>query len=85
MPDCPIVICMMLTLKIQAFTSYCSMVTYLFVISFSLQLLPTDRPNWSNVDGTRERAREGVELASMAWAWDEEWHIDQVIIVIYIV
>ena len=22
--------------------------------------------------------REGVELPSMAWAWDEEWHIDQV-------
>ena len=22
--------------------------------------------------------REGVELSSMAWAWDEEWHIDQV-------
>ena len=45
---------------------------------FSDQLLPTDRPHWSSVDGTRESSRESVDLATMAWAWDEEWHIDQV-------
>ena len=22
--------------------------------------------------------REDVQLPTMAWAWDEEWHIDQV-------
>ena len=64
------------------------------VNGFSDQLLPTDRPQWSSVCGLRETTRqvandmstsqqpilyrEGVELSSMAWAWDEEWHIDQV-------
>ena len=30
----------------------------------------------SDIIGTRERTREGVELPSLAWVWDDDWHID---------
>lgn len=46
---------------------------------FTDQLLPTDRAHWSSMDGTRERRQDMVDLPSMAWAWDDDWHIDQVL------
>ena len=46
------------------------------VEGFGSSLLPTDRAEWSDITGTRERRREGVELPSLAWVWDDDWHID---------
>ena len=43
---------------------------------FCSNLLPTDRPHFSNMDGTAERSRETVHLPTMAWMWDDDWHIE---------
>ena len=44
---------------------------------FCSNLLPTDRPRFSNVDGTQERNKENIHLPTMAWVWDDDWHIER--------
>ena len=46
------------------------------VEGFGSNLLPTDRPNFSNILGTQRRDRESVDVPSLAWVWDDQWHID---------
>lgn len=43
---------------------------------FSGRLLPTDRYNFSNQDGTVNRSRDKVKLPSMAWQWEGDWQIE---------
>ena len=43
---------------------------------FCAKLLPTDRPNYSDITGTLERNRDNINPPSMAWMWDDDWHID---------
>lgn len=43
---------------------------------FSSRLLPTDRFNFSNHDGTVDRSRDKVKLPSMAWQWEGDWQIE---------
>ena len=43
---------------------------------FSANLLPTDRPNFSSIDGTIARPKNGVKLPSLAWQWEMEWYVD---------
>ncbi|XP_015595651.1 tectonin beta-propeller repeat-containing protein [Cephus cinctus] len=43
---------------------------------FSGRLLPTDRYNFSNQDGSVDRSRDKVKLPSMAWQWEGDWHIE---------
>lgn len=43
---------------------------------FSGRLLPTDRYNFSNQDGTVDRSRDKVRLPSMAWQWEGDWQIE---------
>ena len=43
---------------------------------FSANLLPTDRPNFSTIDGTIARPKSGVKLPSLAWQWESEWYVD---------
>lgn len=43
---------------------------------FSGRLLPTDRYNFSNQDGTVDRSRDKVKLPSMAWQWEDDWQIE---------
>lgn len=43
---------------------------------FSERLLPTDRYNFSNQDGTVDRSRDKVKLPSMAWQWEGDWQIE---------
>ncbi|KAK0160372.1 hypothetical protein PV328_007788 [Microctonus aethiopoides] len=43
---------------------------------FSDRLLPTDRYNFSNADGTVDRCRDKVKLPSMAWQWEGDWYIE---------
>ena len=39
-------------------------------------LLPTDRPAWSNATGTEEVTRESVKLPSEDWEWEGDWQKD---------
>ena len=43
---------------------------------FCAKLLPTDRPNFSNMAGTMAREKDSMHLPTMAWIWDDEWHVD---------
>ena len=43
---------------------------------FSNRLLPTDRPNFSTVDGLIERTKDSIHLPTMAWQWESAWYID---------
>ncbi|XP_034938051.1 tectonin beta-propeller repeat-containing protein [Chelonus insularis] len=43
---------------------------------FTGRLLPTDRYNFSNADGTVDRSRDKVKLPSMAWQWEGDWQIE---------
>ncbi|XP_008548798.1 tectonin beta-propeller repeat-containing protein isoform X1 [Microplitis demolitor] len=43
---------------------------------FSGRLLPTDRYNFSNADGSVDRSRDKVKLPSMAWQWEGDWNIE---------
>lgn len=47
------------------------------VEGFSKALLPTDRPKFSNIDGTVDRTIDKIRLPSMAWQWEGDWHLDQ--------
>ncbi|XP_066589836.1 tectonin beta-propeller repeat-containing protein [Prorops nasuta] len=49
---------------------------WLPIEGFSGRLLPTDRYNFSNQDGTIDRSRDKVKLPSMAWQWEGDWHIE---------
>ena len=45
---------------------------------FSNNLLPTDRPNFSNKEGTKELSKDSFELPSSNWQWkDHDWQIDE--------
>ena len=46
------------------------------VEGFCANLLPTDRPHFSSMDGYQEKSRESIHLPTMAWVWDDEWHIE---------
>ena len=43
---------------------------------FGDSLLPTDRPHFSDITGTQEREKEEVTVPGLAWAWDDDWHIE---------
>ena len=43
---------------------------------FGPNLLPTDRANFSTIDGTIARPKNGVKLPSMAWQWESEWCVE---------
>ena len=43
---------------------------------FGDKLLPTDRPHFSDITGTQEREKEEVAVPGLAWAWDDDWHIE---------
>ena len=46
------------------------------VEGFGSSLLPTDRPNYSDITGTQARPKDRVSLPSLGWVWDDDWHID---------
>jgi len=46
------------------------------VEGFCSKLLPTDRANYSIMDGTRAREKDSIQLPTMAWIWDDDWHVD---------
>ena len=46
------------------------------VNGFSSNLLPTDRPGFSNREGTVGKRKEDVKLPSMAWTWESMWYVD---------
>lgn len=46
------------------------------VNGFSDKLLPTDRSNFSSVDGLIEKPKEKIKLPSMAWQWESPWYVD---------
>ena len=46
------------------------------VEGFGSNLLPTDRPGYSNILGTVARDKDSVKLPSLGWVWDDEWHVD---------
>lgn len=43
---------------------------------FSSRMLPTDRHNFSSIDGLVNRSIDKVRLPSMAWQWEGDWHLD---------
>ncbi|KAL1459638.1 hypothetical protein WDU94_011602 [Cyamophila willieti] len=43
---------------------------------FVSRLLPTDRYQWSNKDGTQNRTLESIRLPSFAWEWESSWTKD---------
>ena len=43
---------------------------------FGDKLLPTDRAHFSDITGTQEREKDQVSLPGLAWAWDDDWHIE---------
>ena len=45
---------------------------------WTANMLPTDRPNFSNGDGTEELFKEEIRLPSAEWFWLNEWEIDLV-------
>ncbi|KAI1285473.1 Tectonin beta-propeller repeat-containing protein 1 [Halotydeus destructor] len=38
--------------------------------------LPTDRPYWSNKDGTQAKPKESFVLPSRSWAWEGAWFLE---------
>lgn len=43
---------------------------------FGGRLLPTDRPKYSNWDGTESRSIDSIRLPSMAWQWESDWQLE---------
>ena len=39
-------------------------------------LLPTDRPGWSNASGTEEVTKDSLRLPSDDWEWENDWQLD---------
>lgn len=46
---------------------------WLPIEGFSSKLLPTDRYNFSNIDGTANRSLESIHCPSAAWQWEDVW------------
>jgi len=46
------------------------------VESFCSHLLPTDRPPFSNEEGTEERSKKDIKLPSDSWQWENDWQIE---------
>lgn len=46
------------------------------VNGFSDKLLPTDRSNYSTIDGLQEKSKEKIKLPTMAWQWESPWYVD---------
>jgi hypothetical protein len=48
------------------------------VLGWSDRLLPTDRPPWSDYNGTAAKSMEEVALPDdkRHWDWVDEWHVD---------
>jgi hypothetical protein len=44
---------------------------------WSTELLPTERPSWSNEEGTEERDFNSVKLPDETWQWVGQWIIQQ--------
>lgn len=44
---------------------------------FGNRLLPTDRPKFSNIDGTENRAINSVRLPSACWIWEGDWQLER--------
>ena len=48
-----------------------------FITGFSDKLLPTDRPKFSNYEGTQSTPKDSFQLPSPNWKWiDKDWSID---------
>jgi hypothetical protein len=43
---------------------------------FSHNLLPTDRPKWSDRSGMQEVVLSNVKLSSRHWQWTEDWKVE---------
>jgi hypothetical protein len=43
---------------------------------FVSRLLPSDRYEWSNKDGTQNRTLENIRLPSFAWEWESSWQME---------
>ncbi|XP_035211237.1 tectonin beta-propeller repeat-containing protein 1-like isoform X2 [Stegodyphus dumicola] len=39
-------------------------------------LLPTDRPQWSNMDGLASLPKENFHLPSKSWEWEGDWYVE---------
>jgi len=48
-----------------------------FVSGFTNSLLPTDRPPFSNYEGTKSTPKESFVLPSSSWQWKSDWIIDE--------
>ena len=46
---------------------------------FCAWLLPSDRWAWSSKNGLKLRHIPEIELPSIHWAWEYDWHIDATI------
>lgn len=47
-----------------------------FISGFSDKLLPTDRPKFSNFEGTKSTPKDSFQLPSNNWRWkDKDWSI----------
>ena len=46
------------------------------VNGFSDKLLPTDRPQFSSIDGLQAKPKDKVKLPTMAWQWESPWYVD---------
>ena len=46
------------------------------VDGFCSKLLPTDRPTFSSEDGLTSLPFSAIQLPSIAWIWDDQWHLD---------
>lgn len=43
---------------------------------FANRMLPTDRPKFSNADGTESRAIDTIQVPSLAWQWESKWQLE---------
>jgi hypothetical protein len=51
---------------------------YFVIVGWTDQLLPTDRPQFSDLSGTVTRSKDAVSLPEdhRSWTWADEWHVD---------
>ncbi|CAH0558227.1 unnamed protein product [Brassicogethes aeneus] len=49
---------------------------WLPIEGFTSRLLPTDRYNHSNIDGSVNRSIDKITLPSMAWQWEGKWKVE---------
>lgn len=43
---------------------------------FGNRMLPTDRPKFSNADGTENRPTDTIQVPSLAWQWEGKWQLE---------